>query len=112
MLRDNVCNPYKADIFYCPEYNRFKLIRKQKDSVTSFVKTTIEYLNYYHFRINLRKTTNKTRIMQYPHLKEERFSLSFNINQFHTLIMDPARGKYCQHSRFTDLRLYYRNYDP
>lgn len=26
--------------------------------------------------------------------------------------MDPARGKYCQHYAFTDLRLYYQNYDP
>jgi hypothetical protein len=26
--------------------------------------------------------------------------------------MDPARGKYCQHYSFTDLRLYYLGYDP
>jgi hypothetical protein len=25
--------------------------------------------------------------------------------------MDPARGKFCQHYAFTDLRLYYANYD-
>ena len=28
------------------------------------------------------------------------------------LIIDPARGKFCQHYAFTDLRLYYSNYDP
>jgi len=25
--------------------------------------------------------------------------------------MDPARGKYCQHYSFSDLRLYYCGYD-
>lgn len=28
MLRDNIANPSKNTIYYCPEYNRFKIINK------------------------------------------------------------------------------------
>ena len=27
------------------------------------------------------------------------------------MIIDPARGRYCEHHAFTDLRLYYTNYN-
>lgn len=35
MMRDNVFNPSKSDIFYCPEYNRFKLLTKAPITVES-----------------------------------------------------------------------------
>ena len=38
--------------------------------------------------------------------------MNFRLHGREYLIMDPARGKYCQHYAFTDLRLYYANYDP
>ena len=107
MLRDNVCNPLKLDLFYCPEYNRFKLIFPGQGGFGS-----IGYLNYYHFKTNLKKTTTKDRIQQYPLKDEEFFSLNFTINGQTQLIIDPAKGRNCQHAQFTDLRLYYQTYDP
>jgi hypothetical protein len=56
---------------------------------------------------------NKNRISFYLNLKEENIPLSFilpNSNR-ELFIMDPARGRSCQHYSFTDLRLYYQSYD-
>jgi hypothetical protein len=119
MLRDNVFNPAHSDIFYCPEYNRFKLISKvpleQEEGITEekpAFRTEIEYLNYYHFRTNLRRMTTKLRVGFSPSQNEEVFSLSFRLLGRNLMITDPARGRYCQHFAFTDLRLYYLSYDP
>ncbi len=75
-------------------------------------KTTLSYLNYYHFRINLKKMSNKHRITFNSTKSEEAFPLTFQIGNRSLMIMDPARGRGCQHYSFTDLRLYYLNYDP
>lgn len=75
-------------------------------------RTTLKYLNYYHFRTNLKKITNKERLTFYPTQQEEEFPLNFNMLNRKIPIMDPARGRYCQHYAFTDLRLYYLNFDP
>ena len=76
MLRDNVANPEGSDIFYCPEHNRFKLWRRVKKIVEGegeefseekeVIRTEIRYLNYYHFRVNLKKMTNKQRLVFNP----------------------------------------------
>lgn len=56
--------------------------------------------------------TNKNRVAFNPTEKEEIFPLSFNFQDRNLLIIDPARGRYCQHHAFTDLRLYYLNHNP
>ena len=120
MLRDNICNPQKSDIFYCPEFNRFKILSKSlinlqnqenEIQVEPIYQTTIKYLNYSHFRLNVKKITNKNRLTFHPNTYEEVFPLTFSLSNRQLLIMDPARGKYCQHYTFSDLRLYYLGYD-
>lgn len=61
--------------------------------------------------MNLKKITGKNRLNFYPFNNEEKISLSYTLNNRNYLITDPARGKYCQHFEFTDLRLYYLNFD-
>lgn len=117
MLRDNVLNPEKVSIFYCPEYNRFKLLNRvqrpiEAGSSEMVTKTEIRYLNYYHFRTNIKKMTTKQRVGFTSTHSEESFALSFGLIGREMMIMDPARGRYCQHFAFTDLREYYLNYDP
>ena len=75
------------------------------------IRTTARYLNYYHFRTNLKRMSGKQRI-PCTHLEsEESFPLSFIIFGRKTMIIDPARGRYCDHHAFTDLRLYYLNFN-
>ena len=71
----------------------------------------MSYLNYYHFMVNIKKMSNKLRMGFNSIEQEESFSLAFRYLNRNMLIMDPAKGKYCQHYTFTDLRLYYLNYD-
>lgn len=55
--------------------------------------------------------TNKNRVTFNTNSKEEIFPLSFPLLNRNHIIMDPARGRLCQHFAFTDLRLYYLNYN-
>lgn len=88
MLRDNIFNPQKSDVLFNPEFNRFKLLERQQirneemqgeqlNTGRLYYKTKIRYLNYYHFRMNLKKMTNKNRLSFTFMGQEENFPLTF-----------------------------------
>lgn len=85
MLYYHVFNPCHRDVLFISEFNRFKIINKvpyqvevkkevnQMKEAECMIEeghiergirqqTIITYLNYYHFRTNLQKITNKNRI--------------------------------------------------
>ena len=61
--------------------------------------------------MNLKKMTNKNRLTFTFLGQEESFPLTFTFLNKKLLIMDPARGRFCRHYTFTDLRLFYESYD-
>ena len=75
------------------------------------MKSVLEYLNYYHFRINIKRMTTKERVEFMSMKDQEEFPLSCIYSSREIMIIDPARGRYCQHYAFADLRLFYLSYD-